>query len=142
MKTSEEGIQFIMDCEGFRGRMYYDAAGHPTIGYGHTKITSKDTVTKEEAKQLLIEDIGRFEMDLNRLKLDINQKQFDALISFTFNLGFTRLLHSNIVRFIDEEKWKLVAEEIKKYDHALVSGEMVVLKGLTKRREHEAKAFF
>jgi GH24 family phage-related lysozyme (muramidase) len=97
-KTSSRGIDLIAEIEGFESKMYNDAADHCTIGYGHLIHKDncnnsepeefKEGITKSRAKELLAEDVVTAEEGVKRLvKVDLNQNQFDALVSFTYNLG-------------------------------------------------------
>ena len=90
MKTSQAGLQFIMDNEGLVLHPYNDAAGYPTIGAGH-RIKDEEEfpgqITREQAMVLLAADVERFEQAVNGYGLDLTQNQFDALVDFSFNAG-------------------------------------------------------
>ena len=92
MKTSEKGLKLIKEFEGLRLEPYKCDVGVWTIGYGHTKGINQNTkpITKEQAEDFLKDDLKFFEGLVNNKKYvpqQINQNQFDALVSFTFNLG-------------------------------------------------------
>lgn len=90
MKTSAQGIQFIMDQEGVVLHVYYDQAGYPTIGCGHLIKDGEDfpgQITREQAMDLLAQDVARFEAAVNSYGLDLSQNQFDVLVDFAFNTG-------------------------------------------------------
>ena len=91
MKISENGINMIKEFEGCSLQAYQCEAGVQTIGYGHTKNVEKgDKITKEEADELLKSDLAYFEglvNDKSYVPQSLNQNQFDALVSFAFNLG-------------------------------------------------------
>lgn len=86
---SKDCIGLVKRWEGFRAKAYLCPAGVPTIGYGHTKdVKLGDTITHNQATELLYEDLGKFAHAVNRLvSVPLTQGQFDALVSFTYNLG-------------------------------------------------------
>ena len=89
---STAGIDLIKHFEGCRLTSYQDSVGVWTVGFGHTgsDVRPYMHITEEEAEQLLKDDLVRFEKCVNDLvKVDINQNEFDALVSFSFNLGTT-----------------------------------------------------
>lgn len=90
MKTSEQGLQFIMDQEGVVLHPYDDQAGNPTIGVGHLIKDGEsfpDEITQEQAMELLASDVALFEAAVNYYALDLTQNQFDVLVDFSFNCG-------------------------------------------------------
>ena len=139
MKTSEEGIALIKKFEGCELASYICAGGVPTIGYGHTKdVKDGDTCTSEQAEEYLKEDLESFEAAVNRLvEVDLNQSQFDALVSWTFNLGWGALSSSTLLKVLNEDNFAGVPEQIKRWNRA--GGK--VLDGLVRRREAEALLF-
>jgi len=88
MKISEEGKSLIKKFEGCRLESYRCSADVPTIGYGHTRgVKDGDTITQEEADQMLSEDLEEFEGYVDKyVEVDLTQNQRDALIAWTFNL--------------------------------------------------------
>ena len=137
MKISLYGIEFIKEKEGLRLRPYKDAAGHYTVGYGHRTNDHDKIITKAEATDLLRKDIETIEERLNMWKLKVTQEQYDMLISFTFNLGYSTLLHSGILELLQQEDYPTVGKKILNYNHARVGGALIHLAGLTKRRIEE-----
>ena len=139
MKTSEEGIALIKKFEGCELSSYICAGGVQTIGYGHTKdVKDGDTCTSEQAEEYLKEDLESFEAAVNRLvEVDLNQSQFDALVSWTFNLGWGALSSSTLLKVLNEDNFAGVPEQIKRWNRA--GGK--VLDGLIRRREAEALLF-
>lgn len=90
MNISIEGLEFIKKHEGLRLRAYLDSGGVATIGYGHTfNVKIGDEITEQEAELFLIEDTKSAVSDVNNhlYGVKLNQNQFDALVSLTFNLG-------------------------------------------------------
>ena len=91
MEISQKGLDLIKEFEGLSLKPYKCVAGVWTIGYGHTKGVSENTsaITEQQAEQLLRDDIRYFERlvnDKNYVPQRLNQNQFDALVSFAFNL--------------------------------------------------------
>ena len=140
MKTTERLLTQLMVMEGLRLEAYEDAAGVPTIGYGHTKdVRMGDRISEYWAKELLRDDIDEAERQVKELKVARNEAQLDALTSFVFNLGIGRLKESTLLRVIREGGSKAdIKREFKRWVYA--GGKR--LKGLELRREWEAKRFF
>ena len=140
MKTTERLLIQLMVMEGLRLEAYEDAAGVPTIGYGHTKdVRMGDRISEYWAKELLRDDIEEAERQVKELKVARNEAQLDALVSFVFNLGIGRLKESTLLRVIREGGSKAdINREFKRWVYA--GGKK--LKGLEVRREWEAKRFF
>ena len=140
MKTTERLLTQLMVMEGLRLEAYEDAAGVPTIGYGHTKdVRMGDRITEYWAKELLRDDIDEAERQVKELKVARNEAQLDALTSFVFNLGIGRLKESTLLRVIREGGSKAdIKREFKRWVYA--GGKK--LKGLEVRREWESKRFF
>ena len=129
-----------MVMEGLRLEAYEDAAGVPTIGYGHTKdVRMGDRISEYWAKELLRDDIDEAERQVKELGVARNEAQLDALVSFVFNLGIGQLKESTLLRVIREGGSKAdIKREFKRWVYA--GGKR--LKGLELRREWEAKRFF
>ena len=135
MKTSDLGIQLICRFEGLRTDAYKDAVGVPTIGYGHTKgVQMGMKITKEQAIEFLKEDLVKAEKAVNKYadKYNFSQNQFDALVSFAFNIGSIDQLTAKGTRTIEK-----IAECIPKYNKA--GGKK--LQGLVNRRQAELDMF-
>lgn len=135
MKTSDLGIQLICRFEGLRTDAYKDAVGVPTIGYGHTKgVQMGMKITKEQAIEFLKEDLVKAENAVNKYnaKYNFSQNQFDALVSFAFNIGSIDQLTAKGTRTIEK-----IAECIPKYNKA--GGKK--LQGLVNRRQAELEMF-
>ncbi len=147
MKTSHSGLAIIAKHEGFRSAPYLCPAGVPTIGYGNTfypdgrRVTMQDTpITKEEPMELLKIIVAQFEAHVNKLvTTQLGQNQFDALVSFTYNLGPVNLGNSTLLKKVNA--WPCdpsVRDEFMKWNKA--GGK--VLAGLTRRRKEEADLYF
>lgn len=139
MNISKEGIALIKKFEGCELEAYKCAAGVWTIGYGHTKdVKEGEVITKEEAESMLIHELQEYCNDVDiAVKVDLKQNEFDALVSWTYNLGPTNLNSSTMLRVLNEGKHDDVPTQIKRWNKA--GGE--VLKGLVRRRNAEALMF-
>lgn len=147
MKTSEKGIALIKKYEGFESRPYLDAVGVPTIGFGAThygngtKVRMSDkSITETVASELLVKMLVGYENTVKMLvQKPINQNQFDALVSFVYNLGGVNLSKSTLLKKINiDPNDKTIAAEFMKWVNA--GGNP--LKGLIRRREEESKLYF
>ena len=140
MRISETGLDLIKHFEGLRLNAYKCPAGVWTIGYGSTgsHVTPDLKITEEEAERLLRHDLGRFEHGVEELvKVDLAQDEFDALVSFAFNLGLGALEQSTLLRLLNQSKRMEAAAQFARWDKA--GGKP--LPGLTKRRRAEAALF-
>lgn len=140
MKVSDSLIKQLMTFEGLSLEAYEDAAGVPTIGYGHTGgVKMGDRISEYWAKELLLADIAVAERAVDSLELELTQGQMDALVSFTFNLGFGRLKSSTLLKVIRQGgSMRQIRREFMRWVHA--GGRR--MKGLEKRRAWEADRFF
>lgn len=147
MQTSEKGIALIKAHEGLRLEAYPDPAhgwSVPTIGYGHTSAAGAPAVTKgmriteAGATEILRTDLRKFERYvLDAVTVPLNQNQFDALVSFTFNLGPGNLRKSTLLRKLNARDYAGAADQFPAWNKA--GGK--VLNGLTKRRNAERALF-
>lgn len=139
MKTSQEGIDLIKHFEGFSPVAYRCPAGVWTLGYGSTmNVTPLDTITKEDAEDLLEMELARYEAAVESLiTQDLKQHQFDALVSFCYNLGEGNLSKSTLRKKINTGKLDEASMEFGKWVNA--AGKR--LEGLVKRRQAEADMF-
>ena len=131
----------LMEFEGLRLQAYRDAAGVLTIGYGHTgrDVSEGDKISEYWARQLLHDDVGAVEAAVRRMRVARTEGQFDALVSFAFNLGVERLQNSTLLKLIRGGASKAaIKKEFKRWVYA--GGRK--LKGLETRRDWEAKRFF
>ena len=140
MRTTNILLRKLMELEGLRLEAYRDAAGVVTIGYGHTKdVEMGDKISPWWAKELLVNDIREVEEQVRALGVARTEAQLDALVSFAFNLGITRLRNSTLLRFIREQR---NMREIKREWNRWVFAGGQRLKGLERRRAWEARRFF
>jgi GH24 family phage-related lysozyme (muramidase) len=137
--TSTTGIELIKRFEGLRLAAYLDAVRVPTIGYGHTKTARMgQKITAAQAEELLVKDLAVFEQAVNDLvAADINQNEFDALVSFAFNVGAGALNRSTLLRALNKGRRQAAADEFLRWNKA--GGR--VLAGLTRRRVAERALF-
>jgi lysozyme len=143
MKTSPAGLSFISEQEGFSASVYRDIAGIETIGYGHVMRHGDPTnVTREQAMAILGHDVASAESAVNAdVKVALSQGQFDALVSFTFNLGSGSLSTSTLLQILNAGDTVNAAREFLRWCHARVNGQMVRVQGLYNRRVAEAVMF-
>ncbi len=138
MKISEKGLKFIARREGFRPHVYKDVAGHATIGYGHLVKDGEDWaggITRPAARALLDVDADIAEKAVNGLvsAFPLSQPQFDALVSFTFNVGTGGFRSSTLRRLLKAGNCCAVPYELSRWNKA--GGTPV--RGLTRRRKAE-----
>lgn len=137
---SEDGAKFIAGFEGFRSAPYQDSVGVWTIGYGHTHGVGPGSkhITKAEGLKLLQADAKVASTAIRDLvHVRLNQHQFDALVSFTFNLGTGAFASSTLLKKLNRGDYKGAANEFGRWTHA--GGQ--VLQGLVTRRRAEAHLF-
>ena len=136
MKVSKNCISLIIEFEGFRNDTYNDGFGNLTIGIGHcaSDVYVGQHLTDSEVYALFYSDITRFEENVNKYdyKYKWTQNEFDALVSFAFNIGSI----DELVRYGDLNK-KDICDRMLLYCHA--GGEVVA--GLQRRRKAEVELF-
>lgn len=142
MRTGSAGIALIKRFEGCRLQAYPDPAtgGEPiTIGVGHTGgVKLGDTITQEEADELLHGDLIHAEDDIARLvKAPLNQNEYDALVSLVFNIGGTNFAMSTLLKHLNAWRYDDAANQFLVWNKA--AGK--VMQGLIRRREAERKLF-
>lgn len=147
MKTSPNGVAVIQYFESLELKAYPDPAtgGKPyTIGFGTTVYPSGapvrpgDVCTKEQAEKYLLNDLAKFEKVVSdAVRVPLNQGQFDALVSFTYNLGPANLRSSTLLKMVNAGDFAGAAGEFKRWNKA--NGK--VMRGLTRRRAAEQCLF-
>lgn len=140
MRTSQAGINLIKQFESLRLEAYRCPAGIWTIGYGHTAgVRRGDRIDERKAEQLLTDDLRQFEDVVNRECPGINQNQFDALVSFTFNVGTGNFQKSTLLKCVKANPLNVnIRYEFSRWNKA--NG--TVLSGLIRRRKAEADLYF
>jgi len=136
LNTSAEGIALIKKFEGCELEAYQCSAGVWTIGYGHTKdVEEGDTISKDQAEEMLVEELHEYENYINEyVNVALSQNQFDALVSWVYNLGPANLKASTMLKVLNDGKYEDVPYQMKRWNKA--GGK--VLDGLVRRREAEA----
>ena len=143
MRTSQAGIDLIKQFEGFRSRAYQDSAGVWTIGYGTTagagmKVHPGMTISREQAEKYLRDHLLHVERAADRLvSVPLKQHEFDALVSFIYNVGDGAFSKSTLRRKLNAGDRKGAADEFLRWNKA--GGR--VLAGLKRRRKAERRMF-
>jgi lysozyme len=149
LTLSEGGAKLIQHFEGClephegKFKAYKCPANVLTIGWGHTnhhgrKFDAKTLWDKDTCHEVFLEDMEGFEKAVRRLvTVNLEQHQFDALVSFTYNCGEGNLAKSTLLKYVNQEEWYKASLEFLKWNKA--NGK--TLKGLTRRRESESLMF-
>ena len=160
MQTSQTGINLIKKLEGCKLEAYQCSAGVWTIGYGHTgaDVFKGKKITQNDAETLLKTDLKRFETAINNLLIcgsgsspqacveqdggllipvDLNQNQFDALVSFIYNIGINAFKNSTMLKYLNRGDFYSAAKEFDRWIYA--GGK--VSEGLKNRRNAEKTLF-
>ena len=146
MIVSKNGLDIIKEFESFRAKAYLCPSGIPTIGYGSTyypdgkKVTLQDKEITEEKAFEILEYIANkdFGSNINKVvKAPLNQNQFDALVSFAYNIGNENFNSSTLLRWLNQGNYKEASMQLLRWNKS----KGIVLNGLTKRRKSE-KALF
>ena len=140
MNISQKGIDLIKNFEGCRLTAYRCPANILTIGYGHTgsDVSTGQKITQEQAEKLLKSDLLVHCNNVSRLvKVPLTQNQFDALVSFEFNVGYGAFASSTLLKLLNQKKYKEAAAQFDRWIYA----NRKVLAGLVKRRTAEKKLF-
>ena len=139
MNFSAVGMELLKRSEGFRNRVYLDAAGLPTIGYGHRLLHPEsfpDGIDDRQATELLTSDVRDAEQAVERMvKVPLAQGQFDALVDFVFNLGAGRFATSTLLKCLNTGRHDEAVKELLRWNRA--GGHE--LPALRLRREADAK---
>jgi GH24 family phage-related lysozyme (muramidase) len=121
-EMSEKGTQVLVDREGLRTTAYYDSVGVLTIGVGHTssagdpKVYAGMTITEEEAMEIFDVDNDYFERIVNDLvTVSLTEHEFDALVSFVFNIGETQFRDSTMLKMLNAGDKAGALEQFKQW---------------------------
>lgn len=147
MKINKEGLKFIADNEGFRKKPYLDGGGVPTIGYGSTfypngrKVTMDDKPISKELALCFFESIAeKFAEGVDKVIFKpLSQNQFNALVSFAYNVGLGAFRRSTLIEMVNQkpDDPKIMEQFMRWiYDNGNV------VEGLRKRRKKEADLYF
>ena len=148
LELSDSGARLIAGFEGFRSKLYNDAADHCTIGYGHLvhrgpidgseSAEFKKGITRARGLELLREDADAAAGAVNgRVKVPLSQQQFDALVSFVFNVGSGAFAESTLLRLLNKGDYDAVPEQLDRW----VKADGKTLEGLVRRRKAEGALF-
>ena len=139
MNISKKGIDLIKRFEGCRLKAYKCPAGVWTIGYGHTNnVRPDDIITQDDAEELLKRDLKVHEDNVKRVvKIALTQNQFDALVSFEYNVGYGAFANSTLLKLLNAGNYNGASKQFERWVYA---GDRV-LEGLVKRRKAEREMF-
>jgi lysozyme len=145
MHVSPQGLALIKRFEAFRPAPYRDSVGIPTIGYGATyypdgrRVTLADPpITEAEASALLAAMVEAFAAGIEQaLRVPVTQPQFDALVSWAYNVGLDAARNSTLMRLLNAGELMQAANQLLRWNRA--GGK--VINGLTRRREAERELF-
>jgi lysozyme len=152
MQMSPHGLELIEQWEGFKTTVYKDSAGLPTIGVGHLLTKSElssgkisidgipvkygNGLTAQQVTDLLAQDIQPAATTVNNnVKVPLTQNQFDALVSFTFNVGVGAFTSSTLLKLLNQKQYDQVPTQLLRWTRA--GGQVV--QGLVNRRNNEIK---
>lgn len=152
MKMSANGLNLLEQWEGFETKVYKDSAGLPTIGVGHlltkSELTSgkivikgvtvkyADGLTNQQVTDLLAQDVAPVGQVVTKaVTVPLTQNQFDALVSFAFNVGNAAFTGSTLLKVLNQKEYKEVPTQLLRWTR---SGGKIV-QGLVNRRENEIK---
>lgn len=140
MTPSQKAIDLIKEFEGLRLKAHRCPAGVLTIGYGHTSgVKPGMVITEAQAEEFLKEDLQEVVSHINSLRLALTQNMFDALVSFTFNIGIGNLSRSTLLAKVKADPYdNTILDEFIRWVYA--KGK--VLPGLQRRRLAEAKLYY
>lgn len=152
MQMSENGLALLQQWEGFKLQVYKDSAGFPTIGVGHLITKAEQAsgtilingaaveyaggLTDQQTLDLLAQDVQPAEQAVNAgVTVPLNQNQFDALVSFTFNVGVGAFQSSTLLKLLNQQQYDDVPAQLLRWTRA--GGQVV--QGLVNRRDNEIK---
>lgn len=144
MRIGQAGLDLIKSFEGLALKAYLCPAGVPTIGYGHTRtvahadVAAGRRITQAEAEALLRADLEFFEAGVTKkVRTSLRQNQFDALVSFAYNVGLGAFGNSTLLAHVNARRFDEAAAQFAKWTRA--GGR--VLPGLVRRRKAESELF-
>jgi len=140
MTISDDGIRFMKSWEKLYLTPYDDGYGYPTIGWGHLIKKGEDYsqgITREDADDLFLSDLAWAERTVNRVKTNLTQQQYDALVSLVFNIGETNFHKSTLLKLLNIPGDQDEDEQFAKWRK---SGGRVS-RGLEKRRRQEMNIY-
>lgn len=144
--VSKNGLDLIKEFESFKSKPYLCPSQKATIGFGSTyypdgkKVTLQDKEITEQKAFEILEYIANkdFGSNINKVvKVPLNQNQFDALVSFAYNIGNGNFNSSTLLRWLNQGNYKEASMQLLRWDKS----KGIVLNGLTKRRKAEKELF-
>lgn len=144
MRTSKAGLELIKSFEGFRARAVALPGGRWTIGHGHTQTARENLrITRADAEAVLREyDLPPIEQTVSEAVLaPLNQNEFDALVSFVFNIGEPAFMRSHMLARLNGGQPLAAAEAMSNWRKAHVNGRLIVVDALVRRRMTEQALF-
>ena len=143
LTATRAALDLIQSFEGFRARAARLPAGGFTIGFGHTATAREGGhITREQAEQLLLWDLRAVEDAIRRaVHAPLSQNQFDALVSFVFNIGIENFLGSDALRHINQGEPVAAALSMGLWRRGMSGGRLIVVDALVRRRAAEAALF-
>ncbi|MCZ8129374.1 MAG: glycoside hydrolase family protein [Microcystis sp. LE19-114.1B] len=148
MKVSQNCIDLIKKWEGCKLTAYKCPAGVWTIGIGTTcypdgrRVREGDKITDQQAEGFLVHECEEKAKAVDKLvNVDLHQNQFDALVSFAYNVGIGAFKESTLLRLLNQPNYNEAANQFKEWNKATVNGQRVVLEGLVNRRKDEEELF-
>jgi lysozyme len=144
MRTSKSGFELIKSFEGFRARAKALPDGRWTIGYGHTQSARENLrITRADAEAVLREyDLPPVELAISEAVLaPLNQNEFDALVSFVFNIGQSAFLRSKMLAYLNSGQPLAAVDAMASWRKAHVNGRLLVVDALVRRRVMEQSLF-
>lgn len=140
-------VALVKEFEGFRSQAYWDTDGTPVIGYGLSKIGGKsvnigDRIEQNEADHALEKQLQIIQTQIEQaVTVKLNAHQLGALTSLAFNVGFDGIKNSTLLRKVNASDYVGAANEFLRWNKANVGGRLVILAGLSRRREAERQLF-
>ncbi len=143
LTATRAALDLIQSFEGFRARAARLPSGGFTIGFGHTATAREGGhITREQAEQLLLWDLRAVEDTIRRaVHAPLSQNQFDALVSFVFNIGIENFLNSDALRHINQGEPVAAALSMGLWRRGMSGGRLIVVDALVRRRAAEAALF-
>ncbi|SRR6266568_1582962 len=138
-----DGLAIIKTGESLQLHSYLDPVGIWTIGWGHTPSRKGQTISRVEAERLLISDTAHAAIAVDSVTHDITttSNQFSAMVSLAFNIGVGAFRSSTVLKLHRLRAWERAADAFLRWNKGHVDGELVVLPGLTRRREQERSLY-
>ncbi len=144
MQMSREALERLCELEDVKLESYRDIAGNWTIGVGHIEgVKAGMKITLEQAKKLLLKDIKPYEacVEEQDIKHVLNQRQFEALTMFCFNVGVTAFKNSTLCKCLKVGNLEAIPAQLMRWVHIKKHGKSIESKGLVNRRKAEIEWF-